>query len=128
MDFISNLFQPGPVSFKKFIKKFIKACRYGDKELVQKCIAEGVNVNAKDDYGNQATWPEGGEDLPMVLPIYQPEIIKEMMDLFLNNLQACLVVLKFLKHFFFLLILLLFLQPPLPLLHFLLLLLFFWPS
>ncbi|SVC96329.1 uncharacterized protein METZ01_LOCUS349183, partial [marine metagenome] len=31
---------------------------------------------AKDIYGNEATWPEGGEDLPVILPVY-PMIKKE---------------------------------------------------
>ena len=33
---------------------------------------------AKDEYGNQATWPEGGEDLPMVLPVYPKKQEKEI--------------------------------------------------
>ncbi|MDP6570448.1 MAG: hypothetical protein QGF57_04325, partial [Candidatus Marinimicrobia bacterium] len=32
---------------------------------------------AKDEFGNQATWPEGGEDLPMVLPVYPKKPEKE---------------------------------------------------
>ena len=31
---------------------------------------------AKDEYGNEATWPSGGEDLPMVLPIYSIKVDK----------------------------------------------------
>ena len=26
---------------------------------------------AKDEFGNQSTWPDGGEDLPVVLPVYR---------------------------------------------------------
>ena len=26
---------------------------------------------ARDEFGNEATWPSGGEDMPIVLPVYQ---------------------------------------------------------
>ena len=41
---------------------------------------------AKDEYGNEATWPIGGEDLPIVLPVYNVKKEKDDFKLEISTL------------------------------------------